>query len=221
MNSQRIKVKAGESVFDAWNRLVDWVESLKFPSSPDILISETTKGLDIKVLESIAFSHPFLAMASLSYAGVSPGTVNGFVPMMKDFSQKKLVRIDGRGSDGKLTTGFFPRMEIDPKKSSKDGRIYLCVRVKFEKTAEGKQAELKNESLEIVQTDSPEGPKDGNGYYPLAMIYLTYNRDSVENVFQITHHNLRYAYQERNATDDELKAAPNEKTIGRHVFYPA
>lgn len=221
MDARKIKVRAGESVFDAWNRLVDWVESLKIQTTPDILIAETTNGLDIKVVESVTFSHPFLTMASINYAGVSPGTVNGFVPMIRDFSQKKLVRIDGRDKDGKLTTGFFPRMEIDAKKASKDGRIYICVKVKAEKAANGKPAELKNESLEIVQTDSPTGPKDQNGYYPIAMIYLTADMNAVQNVFQITHHNLRYAYQERKASDDELKAAPLEKTIGRHVFYPA
>lgn len=221
MDSWKIRVREGEEVRKAWDRLVDWVESLKIVTTDDVLVRETPNGISVKVVDSVTFSHPFLAMASFTLATISPGTVNNLVPVMKDSESRDLRRLDGRDDKGVINDKGPPRMEIDPKKCSKDGRVFLCVRVKALVAVAGKKPELTNKDVEIVQTDSPSGPKDGNGYYPIAIIHLSQDRDAVSEVFQVTHHNLQYAFQERNANTDELKEAPERKTIGRHLFYPA
>ena len=77
-----------------------------------------------------------------------------------------------------------------------------------------------SENVEIVQTDSAKGRLDGFGYYPLAFLRASVDGSSIEEVFQIVHHNIRYEFQERRPSDTDLKKDPNAKAIGRHLFIP-
>ena len=221
MNADQIKVRAGESVEDAWKRLVTWVESLKLTRHPSYRVKEIAGGgVQITSTQVTQFAHPFYTTAGFTGISVSTGIVNGLVPMMKDHSSGKIKRLDNRDEKGKTITKENPPMlELDLSKSSEDGRIFILVRVApVKKDAKGVAAELTSKDITIVQGIKPDGVKDGAGYYPLAMIYLSQDRQSIGQVFQITHHNLLYRFQERNATAEELLVAPKEKTVGRHIF---
>lgn len=138
------------------------------------------------------------------------------------------MRIDGRDDKGALIVGgVTPVLPLDIKKASKLGEIFISIKIKPSESAGGfeikedeKTKALSSDDLEIVQTDSHRGPKDGHSYYPIAIIHLSSDRKSVDDVFQVVHHNLRYTFQERNASAAELEEDPTTPKIGRGIFYP-
>jgi hypothetical protein len=171
------------------------------------------------------FRHPFRVMVSGSSVRVSPGTVNDLIPVITESGQKR--RIDNRDKDGSRETGKdYPALKLDPKKASKDGRIYISIKVKqsvsggISGVEENKAGEQVSENVEIVQTDSAKGPADGFGYYPLAFLRASSDGGSIEEVFQIVHHNIRYEFQERRPSEADLKKDPDAKSTGRHLFIP-
>jgi hypothetical protein len=93
------------------------------------------------------------------------------------------------------------------------GKIYITLRVIPNEKGD---IEDPKKDLRIVQSTTPEGPKDDKdkaSYYPIALLYLNKARTSVEESFQIVHHNMRYIYQAR-------KSAKGETTGIRHIFFP-
>jgi hypothetical protein len=156
---------------------------------------------------------------------VTPGTVNDLIPVITENGQKR--RIDNRDKDGNRETGKdYPALKLDPKKASKDGRIYISLKAKqsvsggISGVSENKAGEQVSENVEIVQTDSAKGPLDGFGYYPLAFLRSSSDGGSIEEVFQIVHHNIRYEFQERRPNEADLKKDPDAKAAGRHLFIP-
>ena len=225
MTARELKVRKGEKVRDAWERLVRWVESLKIVPDKDIDVRVTPHGTIVRVRHDRLYRHPFRVMVGGQEAIITAGTVNGIVPVVSESGSKR--RIDNRDKDGaRETEKEAPRLKLDLGKASKDGRIFISLRVKpsasggISGVMENKSGEDTSEDIEIVQTDSAKGPLDGHGYYPLAMLHLTKDRGGVEQVFQIVHHNMRYAFQERNPSEGELKENPELKSVGRHLFIP-
>ena len=225
MTVRELKVRKGEKVRDAWDRLVRWFESLKVVPDDQIDVRITRHGTIVRVRDSHVFRHPFRVMASGSSVRVSPGTVNDLVPVITESGEKR--RIDNRDKDGNRETGKdYPALKLDLKKASKDGRIYISLKVKQSVSGgvsgvkENKAGEQVSENVEIVQTDSAKGPLDSFGYYPLAFLWLTADRSAIDEVFQIVHHNLRYDFQERRPSEEDLKKDPDAKAVGRHLFTP-
>jgi hypothetical protein len=223
MNASELKVKKGEKVRDAWERLVRWVDSLKIVPTKDVEVRQTPHGIIVRVRQDKIWRHPFKVMVGGEEVIINTGTVNGIVPVVDGKGGKR--RIDNRDKDGKREEVDPPRLKLNTNKASKDGLIYIALKVKanvsagIEGVVENKAGEQVSENVEIVQTDSAKGPADGCGYYPLAMIRLAKDR-SVEQVFQIVHHNMRYAFQERKPSEGELKQNPELKAVGRHLFLP-
>jgi hypothetical protein len=221
MNVSELKVRKGEPVRQAWARLVAWVESIKIVPSDDIELRITKHGTIVRVRDNQMFRHPFRVAASIDFIRLSSGTINGEVPLMKDADGTKR-RIDNRDKEGaRETKKSEPAMKLDKSKASTDGRIFVCAKVKPKMPGEKDGDEGTDATQEIVQTDSAKGPVDGYGYYPLAIIRLTKDRDAIDEVFQVVHHNIRYNFQQRNPTADDLKIDPESKPIGRYLFYPA
>lgn len=225
MTTHDLKVRKGEKVRDAWERLVRWVESLKIVPDDGIDVRVTRHGTIVRVRDQQTFRHPFKVMVSGSTVRVSPGTVNDLIPVITENGTKR--RIDNRDKDGNRETNKdYPALRLDPKKASKDGRIYISLKVKqsvsggVSGVAQNKAGEQVSENVEIVQTDSAKGPLDGFGYYPLAFLRASGDGSSVEEVFQIVHHNIRYEFQERRPSAEDLKKDPNAKAVGRHLFIP-
>ena len=48
----------------------------------------------------------------------------------------------------------------------------------------------------------------------------TIRSPTIEEVFQIVHHNIRYEFQERRPSEADLKKDPDAKAAGRHLFIP-
>ncbi len=225
MTTHDLKVRKGEKVRDAWERLVRWVESLKIVPDDGIDVRVTRHGTIVRVRDQQTFRHPFKVKVSGTSVLVSPGTVNDLIPVITENGTKR--RIDNRDKDGNRETGKdYPALRLDPKKSSKDGRIYISLKVKptisggISGVEENKAGEQVSENVEIVQTDSAKGPLDGFGYYPLAFLRASTDDSSIEEVFQIVHHNIRYEFQERRPSAEDLKKDPNAKAVGRHLFIP-
>jgi hypothetical protein len=219
MRTHELKVRKGEKVRDAWERLVRWVESLKIVPDKDIDVRVTPHGTIVRVRHDRIWRHPFRVMVGGQEAVITAGTVNGIVPVVSENGIKR--RIDNRDKNGERESEKeAPRLKLDLKRASKDGRIFISLRVKNAVgVKENAAGEATSEDIEIVQTDSAKGPPDGHGYYPLAMLYLT-KEGGVEQVFQIVHHNLRHDFQERNPSAEELKVDPEKKPVGRHLFFP-
>jgi hypothetical protein len=172
MTARELKVRKGEKVRDAWERLVRWVESLKIVPDKDIDVRVTPHGTIVRVRHDRLFRHPFRVMVGGQEAIITAGTVNGIVPVVIESGTKR--RIDNRDKDGaRETEKEAPRLKLDLGKASKDGRIFISLRVKQSVgIRENRAGESASEDIEIVQTDSAKGPLDGHGYYPLAMLYL-------------------------------------------------
>lgn len=225
MTTHDLKVRKGEKVRDAWERLVRWVESLKIVPGDGIDVRVTRHGTIVRVRDQQTFRHPFKVKVSGTSVLVSPGTVNDLIPVITEGGQKR--RIDNRDKDGMRETGKdYPALRLDPKKASKDGRIYISLKVKpkisggISGVEENKAGEQVSENVEIVQTDSAKEPLDGYGYYPLAFLRVSNDDSSIEEVFQIVHHNIRYEFQERRPSAEDLKKNPAAKVVGRHLFIP-
>jgi len=216
MNVAELKVRKGEPIAAGWARLVKWVETLKIIPDDRIEIRLSKHGTIVRVRDSATFRHPFRIIASDKTVRVASGTINDEVPEMKDEKDGKR-RIDNRDKDGaRETKKSAPAMKLDLGKADKEGRIYISIKQK----AAPKDKKEKPEPPEIVQTDSAKGPVDGFGYYPLGVIHLTQDRKSIEQTFQVVHHNLRFTFQEKNPTPEELKTNPDAKPLGRFVFFP-
>jgi hypothetical protein len=213
MNIEQVKVRDGESIQKAWDRLVRWVGSLKVQPNSMISINETPNGVIVKVRrESKAFNHPFKANGSADVIKISAGTLNGQVPFIyDDGSEKTWRRIDNRADDGSKYDSQKPppEMKLDASKIL-NKKTYICIEVKT-----GKQGTIENpkEDLRIIQSDKPEGLGGTKGYYPIAILYFD-DSGEIEETFQITHHNIRYIKQ--------TQASENEKIVGnQHLFFPA
>jgi len=225
MTTRDLKVRRGEKVRDAWERLVRWVDSLKVVPDDGIDVRVTPHGTIVRVRDRDIFRHPFRLMVSGTSARVTPGTVNDLVPIITENATKR--RIDNRDKDGNRESGKdYPALKLDLNKASKDGRIYVSLKVKqtvsggISGVQESMAGEQVSDNVEIVQTDSAKGPLDGAGYYPLAFLRASADRSSIDEVFQIVHHNIRYEFQERRPSEADLKKDPNAKAIGRHLFIP-
>lgn len=216
MNVAELKVRKGEPIAAGWARLVKWVETLKIIPDDRIEIRLSKHGTIVRVRDTATFRHPFRVIASGKTVRVSSGIINDEVPLMKEDKGEKR-RIDNRDKDGaRETKKSPPAMKLDLAKADKQGRIYISIKQK----APPKDKKEKPVPPEIVQTDSAKGPVDGFGYYPLAVIHLTKDRKSIEQTFQVVHHNLRFTFQEKNPTPEELKTNPAAKPIGRFIFFP-
>lgn len=225
MTTRELKVRKGEKVRNAWERLVRWVDSLEIVPDDGIDVRVTPHGTIVRVRDHDTFRHPFRVLVSGTSARVTPGTVNDLVPVITENATKR--RIDNRDKDGNREVGKdYPALKLDLNKASKDGRIYVSLKVKQSVTGgisgveENKVGEQVSKNVEIVQSDSAKGPLDGFGYYPLAFLRPSTDRSSIDEVFQIVHHNIRYEFQERRPSEADLKKDPNAKSIGRHLFIP-
>ena len=211
MNIAQLKTRKGEPVAVAWKRLLRWVESLKIVPDDRLEVRHGKHGLIVRVRDSHMFHHPFRISAGQSEVRVSAGTVDDIVP-----------EIEGRRIDNRTKTGEMekdkeaPVLKIDGSKSGEDGTCYVSLRVKPGQTPDVPDAE----PPEIVQTEKASGPKDGYGYQPLALLWMSEDRKTIDAAFQITHHNMRYAFQERRPSEKELKDNPAAVAIGRHLFFP-
>jgi hypothetical protein len=202
MNTQNIKVKKGEKIQPAWERLVRWVDKLKVVPGEGFMVRETPNGTIITVVEkNQSFKHPFKVSASDLNISVGAGTVDSQSPYLFDHEEKKWLPIMniGTGSNRKK-----PIMRIDPNQVNGQ-EFFICIRVK---TDEFGLVIKPEEDLRIIQSASESGLGDEASYYPIALFQMNESKTLITEFFQITHNNIRYLYQ------------PND-VLNRLLFFPA
>jgi hypothetical protein len=215
MNIEQVKVRNGESIQTAWDRLVRWVGSLKVQHNDMISVNETPNGTIVKVRrEPKTYNHPFKVYGNKEVIKVSAGMVNGTVPFINDIGEKTWRRIDNRDDGG----GKYDPQKPTPAMKLDAGEIegnktYIGIEVKSSKSG---TIENPKEDLRIIQSSKPEGPGGGSqkGYYPIALLYFDEKSGEIDQKFQITHHNIRYIKQ--------AKESENKKIVGnQHLFFPS
>lgn len=201
LNINELEVKPGDPVLPAWKKLLSWIRSAKVIAGPGIRLAFTSKGVIATVnREETPWRHPWRVSVG-THAIVSPGTVDGVMARMRDDLSQKLLRLDERDDDGKLTGDGPPRLKIDFKKHDDEGKFWIWLNADI------------NEDLDL-DTDNPEAVtitqerRERTFGQPLALVYLDESRTSVINTFQISHHNYKLMVQEQ------------ETGLPRRIFIP-
>jgi hypothetical protein len=212
MNNKAIKVRKGENIREAWDRLGRWVESLKVIPNNEIKVDYTKNGTLVTVMRSTkSHNHPFKTYGSAKTLKVTSGMVNGIVPYIYDELEKVWRRIDNRDNSGNRYGKDLPApgMQIQLNQA-KDKKFYICIEV--DSNDQGAINDPQKD-LRIVQSETAEGLGGKKGYYPIALCYLNDSQTEIDQIFQIVHHNIRYIKQTKNANGGEA-------TGNQHLFFP-
>ena len=211
MNNKEIKVRKGESIREAWDRLNRWVDSLKVVPNNEIKVNYTKNGTLVTLMRSPkAHNHPFKTYGSSKIIKVTSGTVNGIVPFIND-KLEGWRRVDNRDDSGNKYDKEKPSPGMEISSSEvKDGKFYICIEVDSNDkgTINDPQKDLR-----IIQSATAEGLGGKKGYYPIALCYLNDAKTDIDQIFQIVHHNIRYLKQTK-------KANGGETTGNQHLFFP-
>lgn len=201
MNLDDLIVKRGDPVLPAWRRLLEWVRGLKIIAGPGIRLNMTPQGVVATLEREVPpWQHPWKTSAG-DVANIRAGTVRGITARVKDLGGK-LRRLDGRDSDGALSDDGLPQMEVDFNLHDERGRAWLVVRLKI-----GEDGGLDPDDPEAVIVEQVDEIPEGA--HAVALIQFDESRSTVEEVFQISHHNLDFAVSE----DQETGAS-------RTLFFP-
>jgi len=221
MNVSELKARKGESVESAWKRLLSWVASLHVIPNKKVRIKVGKHGTNIIVHHRNKFRYPFPVSKSGANIKVGLGTINDAVPVIEK------IRIDNKDEAGKDLKTEWPTIKMNKTLVGKDGSSYICLKV--DPAGKGMQGGISGMTSklsggkppEIVQCATPKpSVPDGFGYQPLAMLWMAEDKVTVNQIFQVTHHNLKYDYTEREVTAEELLADPTRRKVSRHIFAP-
>ncbi|RFC46338.1 MAG: hypothetical protein DVB23_001683 [Verrucomicrobia bacterium] len=189
---RKLRVRPGEPVLPAWNRLLDWAKQFRLYAGRGVRLQRTPNGTYVIAdLRTTPWNHPFKVSLADREVTVAFGTVQDVVP-----------RIGGRAIDEPVPV---PRLRLDGG-PDKDGRSWVVIEVKVN----GKSGEIdpKDKDAVLIRLVSNLDRQTANvGRHPLAMLIWDAGRTSVIRVRQITHFDLRHLY---------VKA---EGKPGRHIFW--
>jgi|694.fasta_scaffold04470_2 hypothetical protein len=193
MSMKDLRVKPGDPVLPAWEKLLKFIERFKIIPSPGIRLTQMSDGTYITAEPPRqSFAHPFrVAVLGGNYATVDLGTVEGIVPFAKDAERGGL----------KLDAPTPPRLRIS-EKDAKDGVSYVALRVA---TTMGGLDPEDSEAAEVIHVGELARRKEEEGLQPLAMLKW---RSGTPEVFQIVHHNLGHYY-----------VVKTEARGSRHLFF--
>jgi hypothetical protein len=235
--SFRFRARADETVLQAARRLeaATSFKQVKLVTNPNLKKRQTPNGTVIKYLTPDTWEHPFRVSTSADYIRITPGTVNGLMPYVANAFTGTMTRLNGLDDKGVYNhdDGAVGILRLDKSKINDDGGLYVMVRVRRDKssgTLGVKSDEDKNvtvvkpEDLQIVQEKEYEGPTASGaandfGYHPLAFIQFPPDKSVPLGCFQVCYFNLKYDFQDRRATLQEIAKDPDRLTIGRHIFY--
>jgi len=162
-----LKVKRGDLVVPAWQRLVDFADTLRIFSGPGILISPRLGGgITISALpNNKAFDHPWRASLSAKEALFEPGRVNGIEPTING------IPMSGRNG------GDRPRLALSESLFTPTGESWLAI--ELTRNDAGKIVSLRivqverldsGGDLRFVDGGSPE-IKPNVALEPIALLY--------------------------------------------------
>lgn len=201
MDVAKLRVKRGDNILAAWNRLLAWVETTRVIAGPGQRIHVTPTGTRVYVDDPARqWAHPWRVHVTGGEASIEAGNVNGEPAMLNGLT------LDGFNGEGEQVTP--PRLKV---KGVKVGKTWVALRVT---TKEGVIVADDPEALTVVEVESLDprllegGSPDVNGVglHPLAVIYW---RDSKPvKVVQNTHHHLQHRF-----------IPANDGRPARHVFW--
>jgi hypothetical protein len=187
MDLNHLRVKRGDNILAAWNRLLAWAETTRVIAGPGQRLHVTPTGTRLYVDDpSQQWAHPWRVNLTGNEAAIEAGTLNNEVPLLNG------ITLDGFNGEGEQVTP--PRLRV---KGVKAGKTWIALRVL---TRGGVIVADNPEALTVVEVDSLDprqfegGSPDVNGVglHPLAAVYW---RDAKPvRVLQITHHNLQHRF---------------------------
>jgi hypothetical protein len=190
---RKLRVRPGEPVLPAWNRLLEWAKQFRLVAGPGVRLQRTPQGTYVVAdLRSRPWHHPFKVTLADQEARVAFGTVENVVP-----------RIGGRLLDEEPAPSLRLHGGPDP-----DGRSWVAVAVKVKVSGESGRIDAEDkEAVEIVHVRALRPADPATGLHPLAMLVWD-GSGSVVRVRQITHFNLGH-----------LRIKGDGEAPGRHLFW--
>ena len=163
---RKLRVKPGEPVLPAWERLLEWAKQFRVISGQGIRLTRTPQGTYVVAdIRGSSWGHPFRVSLGSSEATISTGTVEDLVPKIGK------IALDAEQAPTLKITG----------KPNKDGVSWVILGV----SADGKTAEIKHANT-LERTDELIGVQ--------ALAMLRWSGDAPTQSFQIVHHNLGHHY---------------------------
>lgn len=211
MTIDDLKVKPGDPILPAWNRLLAWARETEQVqiSGAEIHSVQQVPGLgkSIVFLGGNSWDHPFRVSASKGLATIRPGLINAAAPTIRG------VPLDGLLPDG--TQVAPPQLEFTAAYGG-DYRSFIGIEVRID-PATGAPAEGDAEWAQVahrcaldpkvIEGGFPD--RDGIGFEPLAILYWTKGGE-LRAVRQNVHHNLTHRFK-----------AGDDSQPGRHFFWGA
>lgn len=212
MKLDDLKVRRGDPIEPFVKRLLTELPILlRYFTGRGVRFSRTPDGIIVTAdVRSKSWNHPFRVSVSGNLATVGAGVVNNLVP------QIKRVGIDGLDFSGKTVP--LPSLKLTERPNS-ELRSWICVQVRVDMKS-GTMSDADLDALTIVHARTldqaaQEGgfPDSGSGLglQPLAMLVWSQDRQTVAQVFQITHHNLQHRFVKDGGASLALR--------GRHFFW--
>lgn len=198
---RQLRVRPGDPVLPAWNRLLDWAKQFRLVAGRGVRFQRTPNGTYVVAdLRSNPWNHPFKVSLSDQEAAIAFGTVEDIVP-----------RISGKSIDGldeKGRQGVPPKLRLDGGPNS-DLRSWVAVEARVDRDS-GKIEPNSKDAVAIRHVRDLRASEAEVGRHPLAMLLWAADGKSVLRARQITHFNLRHFY----AVEPGAKNRP-----GRHLFW--
>ncbi|NDD52830.1 hypothetical protein EBZ39_02950 [bacterium] len=170
----KLKVRPGDPVWPAWERLLNWARQFRPITSPGILLTQTPQGTYVVAdVAAASWAHPFKVGLTGDGATITKGQVEGIVPRIGK------VALDAETA---------PVLKIAGKPNA-DGVSWIALEVK---TEGAKIAENKPENVQIKHMTTLARTVDETGIQPIAL--LRWSAGVPSSVFQIVHHNLGHLY---------------------------
>jgi len=205
-NPRALEPKLGTPVLPWWRRFVRWAESLPVIVGPNVRVTRTPLGMKVMVRTSNPVRTPFRVSRSGLDLRISVGTVDGEVPWiaLDRSGLRGNVRLDGdRGPDldpAPVSQVAFRLTADDAPAMDSDGRSYLVIAAHLQRMRDSALASpgLSAETLRLEHHRdlSPTArnlarANSGAAYHPLAVLYWSPDRITIERIGQVTHHNLQ------------------------------
>ena len=198
---RQLRVRPGDPVMPAWNRLLEWVKQFRLVAGRGVRFQRTPNGTYVVAdLRSNPWNHPFKVSLSDQEATIAFGTVEDIVP-----------RIGGQPIDGldeKGRQAVPPKLRLDGGPNS-DLRSWIAVEARVDRDS-GKIDPNSKEAVVIRHVRELRSSEAEVGRHPLAMLLWAADGKSVLRSRQITHFNLRHYY----VVEPGAKNRP-----GRHLFW--
>lgn len=195
MNLNDLRVRRGDPIQPAWQRLLKWAAGTKLIAGRGVRLSVTPQGTLVTAdVRNRPWDHPWKVAVSDKTASIRPGLLNNLMPTIKG------VALDGK--DAKAP----PTLKIA---GGPDEELRSWVMLQVTMDADGRIPPKAKDAITLIHVNQlePELPVT-TGLQPLALLQWD-ESGSVKSVFQIAHHNLNHRFLPGIAS----------RGPGRHFFW--